>query len=83
MCWTYEPSFTFFPSLMFISTYILLVILCTWFINLRQNSHASAGESLEDALKQLYLIDAIDENGTITHIGRTMAGTKFVWNFIS
>ncbi|OVA15404.1 Helicase [Macleaya cordata] len=30
-------------------------------------------ESLEDALKQLYLIDAIDENGSITRIGRTMA----------
>ncbi|KAL5998195.1 hypothetical protein ACLOJK_009133 [Asimina triloba] len=30
-------------------------------------------ESLEDALKQLYLIDAIDENGVITSIGRTMA----------
>uniref|UniRef100_A0A7N0T0X3 RNA helicase n=1 Tax=Kalanchoe fedtschenkoi TaxID=63787 RepID=A0A7N0T0X3_KALFE len=30
-------------------------------------------ESLEDALKQLYLIDAIDENGLITSVGRTMA----------
>ncbi|KAK6242248.1 hypothetical protein SCA6_007637 [Theobroma cacao] len=30
-------------------------------------------ESLEDALKQLYLIDAIDENGSITSVGRTMA----------
>ncbi|KAJ8569699.1 hypothetical protein K7X08_006276 [Anisodus acutangulus] len=30
-------------------------------------------ESLEDALKQLYLIDAIDENGSITTIGRKMA----------
>ncbi|XP_068665462.1 probable pre-mRNA-splicing factor ATP-dependent RNA helicase DEAH4 isoform X2 [Aristolochia californica] len=30
-------------------------------------------ESLEDALKQLYLIDAIDENGLITDIGRKMA----------
>ncbi|KAJ4960743.1 hypothetical protein NE237_020653 [Protea cynaroides] len=30
-------------------------------------------ESLEDALKQLYLVDAIDENGSITDIGRTMA----------
>ncbi|XP_030459920.1 probable pre-mRNA-splicing factor ATP-dependent RNA helicase DEAH4 [Syzygium oleosum] len=29
--------------------------------------------SLEDALKQLYLIDAIDENGSITSIGQTMA----------
>lgn len=29
--------------------------------------------SLGDALKQLYLIDAIDENGSITNIGRTMA----------
>lgn len=30
-------------------------------------------ESLEDALRQLYLIDAIDENGMVTDIGRTMA----------
>ncbi|XP_019158088.1 PREDICTED: probable pre-mRNA-splicing factor ATP-dependent RNA helicase DEAH4 isoform X1 [Ipomoea nil] len=30
-------------------------------------------ESLEDALRQLYLIDAIDENGSITSLGRTMA----------
>ncbi|XP_072979380.1 probable pre-mRNA-splicing factor ATP-dependent RNA helicase DEAH4 isoform X2 [Typha angustifolia] len=30
-------------------------------------------ESLEDALRQLYLIDAIDENGKITVVGRTMA----------
>eukprot|EP00262_Sarcandra_glabra_P021476 TRINITY_DN9128_c0_g2_i1.p1 TRINITY_DN9128_c0_g2~~TRINITY_DN9128_c0_g2_i1.p1 ORF type:complete len:506 (+),score=100.44 TRINITY_DN9128_c0_g2_i1:147-1520(+) len=30
-------------------------------------------ESLEDALKQLHLIDAIDENGVMTHVGRTMA----------
>ncbi|KAH0464603.1 hypothetical protein IEQ34_007389 [Dendrobium chrysotoxum] len=30
-------------------------------------------ESLADALRQLYLIDAIDENGMITHVGRTMA----------
>lgn len=32
-----------------------------------------SSESLEDALKQLYLIDAIDENGSVTSIGRTMA----------
>ncbi|KAL0004519.1 hypothetical protein SO802_012080 [Lithocarpus litseifolius] len=32
-----------------------------------------SSESLEDALKQLYLIDAIDENGLITSIGRVMA----------
>ncbi|CAN1794693.1 Probable pre-mRNA-splicing factor ATP-dependent RNA helicase DEAH4, partial [Linum perenne] len=32
-----------------------------------------SAESLEDALKQLYLIDAIDENGAITSVGRTMA----------
>jgi ATP-dependent RNA helicase DHX8/PRP22 len=31
-------------------------------------------ESLEDALRQLYLIDAIDENGHITDVGRIMAG---------
>uniref|UniRef100_A0A0D9XR98 RNA helicase n=1 Tax=Leersia perrieri TaxID=77586 RepID=A0A0D9XR98_9ORYZ len=30
-------------------------------------------ESLEDALRQLYLIDAIDENGQITDVGRIMA----------
>ncbi|GAB2214360.1 hypothetical protein Droror1_Dr00018703 [Drosera rotundifolia] len=30
-------------------------------------------ESLQDALRQLYLIDAIDENGSITSIGRIMA----------
>jgi len=34
----------------------------------------SVGESLEDALRQLYLIDAIDENGQITEVGRIMAG---------
>ncbi|CAH8349750.1 unnamed protein product [Eruca vesicaria subsp. sativa] len=34
---------------------------------------APSSESLEDALKQLYLIDAIDENGAITSIGRTMS----------
>ncbi|KAL6969301.1 RNA helicase [Sarracenia purpurea var. burkii] len=33
-----------------------------------------SSESLEDALKQLFLIDAIDENGSVTRIGRTMAG---------
>lgn len=33
-----------------------------------------AVESLEDALKQLYLVDAIDENGSITSLGRKMAG---------
>ncbi|MQL88552.1 hypothetical protein Taro_021122, partial [Colocasia esculenta] len=31
-------------------------------------------ESLEDALRQLYLIDAIDENGLITKVGQRMAG---------
>ncbi|KAK7368456.1 hypothetical protein VNO80_10482 [Phaseolus coccineus] len=30
-------------------------------------------ESLQDALKQLYLIDAIDENGAITSFGQKMA----------
>ncbi|KAL0447230.1 UNVERIFIED_CONTAM: putative pre-splicing factor ATP-dependent RNA helicase DEAH4 [Sesamum latifolium] len=33
----------------------------------------AAAEALEDALKQLYLIDAIDEDGSITSLGRTMA----------
>ncbi|CAI9116556.1 OLC1v1017738C1 [Oldenlandia corymbosa var. corymbosa] len=32
-----------------------------------------SSESLEDALKQLFLIDAIDEHGSITSLGRTMA----------
>ncbi|KAM7468744.1 hypothetical protein LguiB_016306 [Lonicera macranthoides] len=32
-----------------------------------------SSESLEDALKQLYLIEAIDENGSITSVGQTMA----------
>ncbi|XP_047309268.1 probable pre-mRNA-splicing factor ATP-dependent RNA helicase DEAH4 [Impatiens glandulifera] len=32
-----------------------------------------SSDSLEDALKQLYLIDAIEDDGTITSIGRTMA----------
>ncbi|XP_020683383.1 probable pre-mRNA-splicing factor ATP-dependent RNA helicase DEAH4 [Dendrobium catenatum] len=36
-------------------------------------------ESLADALRQLYLIDAIDENGMITHVGRTMAGNTFIF----
>jgi len=35
----------------------------------------SAVESLQDALKQLFLIDAIDENGAITSFGQKMAGT--------
>ena len=50
-----------------------------------------AGEALEDALRQLYLIDAIDENGVITRIGRKMAGLlslslslfTYVWIFLS
>ncbi|KAK9707499.1 hypothetical protein RND81_07G201800 [Saponaria officinalis] len=33
----------------------------------------SSYESLSDALRQLYLIDVIDENGNITRAGRTMA----------
>lgn len=37
----------------------------------------AAAESLQDALRQLYLIDAIDENGSITSVGRTMAGIRF------
>nr|GEZ23481.1 probable pre-mRNA-splicing factor ATP-dependent RNA helicase DEAH4 [Tanacetum cinerariifolium] len=34
---------------------------------------APSPESLQDALKQLFLIDAIDANGTITSIGKIMA----------
>lgn len=41
-----------------------------------------AAESLEDALKQLYLIDAIDENGSITRIGKTMAGTTLNYFYL-
>lgn len=37
-----------------------------------------AVESLEDALKQLYLVDAIDENGSITSLGRKMAGNSSI-----
>ncbi|KAF7813624.1 putative pre-mRNA-splicing factor ATP-dependent RNA helicase DEAH4 [Senna tora] len=37
-----------------------------------------SSESLQDALKQLYLIDAIDENGAITSIGHKMAGIIFL-----
>nr|GFA62923.1 probable pre-mRNA-splicing factor ATP-dependent RNA helicase DEAH4 isoform X2 [Tanacetum cinerariifolium] len=33
----------------------------------------TATESLQDALKQLFLIDAIDANGTVTSIGKIMA----------
>lgn len=42
----------------------------------------AAAESLQDALKQLYLIDAIDENGLITRIGKTMAGIRFTSHFL-
>lgn len=38
----------------------------------------AAANSLEDALKQLYLIDAIDQNGSITNTGRIMAGTMSI-----
>nr|GFC64661.1 probable pre-mRNA-splicing factor ATP-dependent RNA helicase DEAH4 [Tanacetum cinerariifolium] len=34
---------------------------------------APSPESLHDALKRLFLIDAIDANGTVTSIGKTMA----------
>ncbi|MFS7963202.1 putative Helicase-associated domain-containing protein [Helianthus anomalus] len=37
-----------------------------------------AVESLQDALKQLFLIDAIDENGTITRIGKTMSARTLI-----
>ncbi|KAI5679347.1 hypothetical protein M9H77_10297 [Catharanthus roseus] len=32
-----------------------------------------SSESLEDALRQLYFIDAIDEDGSVTRVGRTMS----------
>lgn len=38
--------------------------------------NAWAGESLEDALRQLYLIDAIDDDGQITNKGRAMSGNS-------
>lgn len=41
----------------------------------------AAAESLQDALKQLYLIDAIDEDGLITRVGKTMAGIRFTSYF--
>ncbi|GKB96573.1 probable pre-mRNA-splicing factor ATP-dependent RNA helicase DEAH4 [Tanacetum coccineum] len=37
---------------------------------------ARSVESLQDALKQLFLIDAIDSNGTITTIRKTMADSE-------
>lgn len=45
----------------------------------------AAADTLEDALKQLYLIDAIDKDGSITNIGSIMAGIIFhpnnvLWN---
>lgn len=40
-------------------------------------------ESLEDALRQLYLIDAIDEDGSITSLGQTMAGKSIFWFIFS
>jgi HrpA-like RNA helicase len=43
----------------------------------------AAAESLQDALKQLYLIDAIDENGSITSFGRVMAGKRFSFQLFS
>jgi ATP-dependent RNA helicase DHX8/PRP22 len=42
-----------------------------------------SSESLQDALKQLYLIDAIDENGSITSFGRVMAGKRFSFQLFS
>lgn len=41
---------------------------------------AFTGDLLEDALRQLFLIDAIDENGAITQIGRTMSGNNVIIN---
>lgn len=42
-----------------------------------QHSVAVAVETLENALRHLYAIDAIDEGGDITAIGRQMAGALF------
>jgi len=49
------------------------IIVCGFCIFFFLIQEWSAGESLEDALRQLYLIDAIDENGQITQVGRIMA----------
>lgn len=48
-------------------------------LNAENLSCLAVVEALEDALKQLYLIDAIDEEGSITSLGRTMGGNKIVF----
>ena len=54
---------------------ILLLSHMMWDLLAKSRLLWIANESLEDALKQLCIIDAIDENGSITSVGRTRAGT--------
>eukprot|EP00955_Chlamydomonas_euryale_P115567 366360-Chlamydomonas_euryale.AAC.19 len=52
--------------------------LARWFRLPDVNPHGSnrclSAQALEDALRQLHCLDAIDENGAITAIGRRMSG---------
>ena len=58
------------------NAYILLLLsYMMWDLLTNSDWLWIADESLEDALKQLNLIDAIDENGSITSVGQTMAST--------
>lgn len=43
----------------------------------------TVAESLEDALRQLYLIDAIDEDGSVTRVGRTMSGKSLQFELLN
>lgn len=61
--WTYSPNLLYFCK---IDTYSIIHYFVTFI----------AVKSLEDALKQLYLVDALDENGSITSLGRKMAGNS-------
>ncbi|RZS17425.1 hypothetical protein BHM03_00049561 [Ensete ventricosum] len=71
-------------SRLVVSRYFVLVLTVFMFLSKRCVKNklpiVSAGESLEDALRQLYLIDAIDENGEITEIGKAMAGKSSIQN---
>ncbi|GJX49606.1 hypothetical protein Tco_0276451 [Tanacetum coccineum] len=54
-------------------TWVVFVMQQKELIQLKCEARLKA-ESLQDALKQLFFIDAIDANGTITTIRKTMAG---------
>lgn len=43
--------------------------------DLLRTSFIAAGESLEDALRQLFVIDVIGLDGKITALGKRVAGT--------